>query len=66
MLERFFNWLFGKKVASTIGGIAIGSATSVVVAASTGTTDSAGLITAATVGAAAALSGAGGRGTGEN
>lgn len=66
MLSKLFNWLFGKKAASTIGGVAVGAATGAAAVASQGRTDKASLTAGAIVGAAAALAGAGGRGTGED
>ena len=66
MLMKFLVWLFGKKAASTIVGIAIGAATGVAAVAAQGGTDKNSLITGAVTGAAAAVAGAGGRGMGEN
>lgn len=66
MLTRLFNWLFGKKAASTIGGIAMGAATGAGAVAAAGNITTADLITGAAVGASAALTGAVGRGHGEN
>ena len=66
MLSKLFNWLFGKKAASTIGGVAIGAATGAAAAASQGMMDKESLTAGAITGAAAALAGAGGRGTGED
>lgn len=66
MFAKLFIWLFGKKAASTVAGVAIGAATGAVAAASQGMLDKESLTAGAITGAAAALAGAGGRGTGED
>jgi hypothetical protein len=66
MFTKLFRWLFGKKAASTVGGVAVGAATGAAAAASQGALDRESLIAGAITGAAAALAGAGGRGTGED
>lgn len=66
MLTKLLTWLFGKKAASTVGGIAIGAATGAAAAATQGGIDKNSLLAGAVTGAAAAIAGAGGRGTGEN
>lgn len=65
MFTKFLIWLFGKKAASTVGGIAVGAATGAAAVAAQGGVDKGSLLTGAVTGAAAALAGAGGRGTGE-
>ena len=65
MLTRFLTWLFGKKVASTVGGIAVGAVTGAAAVAAQGGINKGSLVTGAVTGTAAALAGAGGRGTGE-
>lgn len=66
MLTDLLAWLFGKKAASTVGGIVVGAATGVAAAAAQGTMDKNTLIAGAVTGAVAAVAGAGGRGTGEH
>ena len=65
MISKLISWLFGKHAVSTISGVVGGAVTSVATVAATGNIDKASLTTAAIAGAAAALTGAAGRGTKE-
>ena len=66
MIQKLFNWLFGKKITSSIAGIVIGAATGVGVAASQGNLTKEGLVGGAIAGGVAALVGAGGRAHGDH
>ena len=66
MLEKLINWIFGKKAASTIAGIAAGAVTGATAAAANGQLSKEALIAGAATGAAAAVAGVVGRGHGED
>ena len=65
MLEKMIKWLLGDKMTSSAVGLAIGAATGVVAASTTGDMSNKTLIIGAIGGALSAIAGAGGRGTGE-
>lgn len=65
MLEKLFNWLFGKKITSSAAGIAVGAAAGAATVAATGNLNKEALIVGAVGGAISAVAGAGGRATGE-
>ncbi len=66
MLTKLLNWLLGKQIATTVGGVMVGAATGAGAAAASGQLSKEQLIAGAVTGAAAALAGVAGRGAGEN
>ena len=65
MIPKLFNWLFGKKLTSTLVGICLGAITGLSGPAMQGNFTKEALLSGAVVGGIAALSGAGGRAHGE-
>ena len=65
MIEKWFKLFLGEKFASSLTGIAGGALTGAVTVAATGNLSKEALLIGAAGGAVAAMSGAGGRMTGE-
>jgi len=65
MLEKWLNWLLGKKASTTVVGVLAGAAAGAAGVAMNGNTDKHQLIAGAVAGAVSAVAGVAGRGHGE-